>query len=162
MYRRANGKSEFYSLCSGGSKVELFLDEMGMPTIDYPHVHVIHHASGRVDVLASVSRGNHSWRKTLEHAAGQEIEKVITEAARRISIKKIRLLCRGTEHGYVHYRHEDAKYRCVEIVWKGSSIPEVTVIAKDPIGQASRSRTLRLNELFEIDWGANAVHDLAC
>jgi hypothetical protein len=66
MYRKANGKEEFYSICSGkttaSANVSLHVDEDGNPTIDYPHVHVVHHANGRVDVLANVAKVIHPWR----------------------------------------------------------------------------------------------------
>lgn len=87
MYRKANGLGEFYSISKANGNVELFLDRERRPTIDYPHVHVVHHAqSGNVDVIASVTKGKHSFRTTLTRPSGGQVESAIGEACQKLPI----------------------------------------------------------------------------
>lgn len=80
-YRRANGLNEFYSLYSSSSdKIEIFLDRFGMPTTERPHVHVIHHGFGRVDVVATDMFGNHVSRRELNFPSGNEVNQAVDEA----------------------------------------------------------------------------------
>lgn len=84
--KRANGLDEFYSRTLPNDGLELFVDRNGNPTINYPHVHVIHHgSSGKVTVIASVSSGNHVWRKELSgNPSGHEVDAAVREARNRI------------------------------------------------------------------------------
>lgn len=78
--RRANGLNEFYSRMKGNEGMELFVDKEGNPTIDYPHVHIIHTGNNTVEIVASKSRGNHIWRKVLIDPSGSDVEKAVAEA----------------------------------------------------------------------------------
>jgi len=78
--KKANGLEEFYSRTMGNESCELFVDKSGNPTLDYPHVHVVHHGSGTVDVIASSSRGHHVWRTTLNKPSGNEVNSVVKKA----------------------------------------------------------------------------------
>jgi hypothetical protein len=83
-FRRANGLNEFYSILKQNGNIELYIDKAGNPTTSYPHVHVIHRGAGQVDVVASVSDGNHVWRTTLQNASGSEVENAIAIAQSKI------------------------------------------------------------------------------
>ncbi|TCC39387.1 hypothetical protein [Kribbella sindirgiensis] len=78
--RRANGLDEFHSRMLAGDGVEYFEDSRGMPTIDYPHVHVVHHGSGQVDVVASRSSYDHAWRTSLRNPSGNEVQDAVRTA----------------------------------------------------------------------------------
>jgi hypothetical protein len=78
--RRANGLDEFYSRTLGDESCELFLDASGYPTTGYPHVHVVHHGGGSVDVIASDSSGNHPYRRHLDNPSGSEVDDVVSTA----------------------------------------------------------------------------------
>jgi len=78
--RQANGLDEFYSRTMGGDSCELFVDKYGAPTIDYPHVHVIHHGNKKVDIVASASKSNHVWRTTLNDPSGNEVNDAVSQA----------------------------------------------------------------------------------
>ncbi len=69
---RANGFEQFYSRLTAGGKIEYFVGKNGSPTIAYPHVHVTHHGSGRVEVVASRSSSDHPWRTTINDPAGNK------------------------------------------------------------------------------------------
>lgn len=77
---RANGLDKFYSRMTEGGKIEYFEDERGMPTTNYPHVHVIHHGSGQVDVVAAKTRGDHPWRTSLRNPSGNEVHGAVRTA----------------------------------------------------------------------------------
>lgn len=77
---KANGLDQFYSRMTAGGKIEFFTDRNGRPTISRPHVHVIHHGSGKVDVVATDDSGRHPWRTTLYNPSGGEVNKAIAEA----------------------------------------------------------------------------------
>ncbi len=82
--RKANGEREFYSRMLAGDGVEMFIDKSGNPTIDYPHVHVVHHGSGLVEVTASRDRNNHVWRKELRNPSGNEVNSAVYDARARL------------------------------------------------------------------------------
>jgi hypothetical protein len=63
-----------------GGWVELFEDVRGLPTMDYPHVHVVHHRDGSVDVVASRADGVHPWRETIPNADGHAVNVAIERA----------------------------------------------------------------------------------
>jgi hypothetical protein len=67
---RADGEAEFYSRFKQRDQVELFVDKYGNPTINYPHVHVVHHGDGEVNVVASVSKASKPWKTTLHDPSG--------------------------------------------------------------------------------------------
>lgn len=69
---RANGFDQFYSRMKNGGGVEYFVGKNGYPTISYPHVHVVHHGSGRVDIVASRSSSDHPWRTTINDPSGNK------------------------------------------------------------------------------------------
>ena len=77
---RANGLDQFYSRMTAGGKIELFVDKWGGPTTKYPHVHVIHHGSGRVEVVASKSDRDHVWRTSLNNPSGSEVNSAVGRA----------------------------------------------------------------------------------
>lgn len=81
---RANGKDQFYSRMTAGGKIELFVDRHGSPTISYPHVHVVHHGGGTVDVVASRSKGDHSWHRKLHNPSGNDVNRAIDTARRHL------------------------------------------------------------------------------
>jgi hypothetical protein len=83
--RRANGQDEFYSRMMTGEAIEYFVDASGRPTIDYPHVHVIHHGGGTVDVVASRSAGVHVWRTSLMHPSGNQVNVAVSSAQTYLS-----------------------------------------------------------------------------
>jgi hypothetical protein len=83
-YPRANGLNEFYSRVTKNENIELFVDKGGNPTTGYPHVHIVHHQSGQVDIVASVSEGNHVWRTTLQRPTGSEVETAVGMARSKI------------------------------------------------------------------------------
>lgn len=79
----ANGNDEFYSKSENG-KVEYFLDEDNMPTMDYPHVHVIHHPD-RVTMHCSSGEGEHSGHVTMPgEPDGQTVQEAIAECIRKL------------------------------------------------------------------------------
>lgn len=85
--RRVNGFDEFYSRVKSsgwGEYIELMVDRSRNPTIDYPHVHIIHHASGVIEVVASGGPAFHPWRRELRDAGGQEVERAVGEAWRSL------------------------------------------------------------------------------
>ena len=79
--QRANGQNEFYSRFKRSEQIELFVDRYGNPTVDYPHVHVVHHGDGDVDVVATPSEGRHTWETTLRDPSGNEVNEAIQTAA---------------------------------------------------------------------------------
>lgn len=81
---RANGLDQFYSRLTAGGRIELFVDKNGRPTTAYPHVHVVHHGNGSVDVVASLSRGSHVWRTALRNPSGNEVNSAVRQAQQRI------------------------------------------------------------------------------
>ena len=85
--QRANGFNEFHSHMKRGGMIEYFVDRDGRPTINYPHVHVIHHGGGRVEIVASRSRGDHPWRTVVndpQSNKGREIESAIRTAREKL------------------------------------------------------------------------------
>lgn len=81
---RANGLDQFYSIMKKGGNVEYQEDANGMPTIHYPHVHVIHHGSGQVDVVASRSKYEHLWRTTLHNPSGNDVNSAVRTARSKL------------------------------------------------------------------------------
>lgn len=81
---RANGFDQFYSRMTANDKIELFVDHNGRPTISRPHVHVIHHGNGCVEVVATTSEGRHPWRTSLQNPSGNEVNRAIADAGRHI------------------------------------------------------------------------------
>jgi hypothetical protein len=82
--RTANGFDEFYSRTKSGDSCELFLNKYLDLTIDYPHVHIVHHGHGDVDIIASISRENHIWRTSLKNPSGNEVDEAIRAAASKL------------------------------------------------------------------------------
>ena len=91
--RRANGIDEFYSReLPNEDSLELFVDQYGSPTIDYPHVHIIHHGNhpsphmrGLVQIVASDMYGNKVWRTEIPNFPdGHQVEEAVREARSRI------------------------------------------------------------------------------
>lgn len=83
----ADGFAQFHSQINKNEKIEYFVTKNGLPTIDYPHVHVTHHRSGRVDVVASRGPGDHPWRHVINDPAGNkgpEIQSAIREAQQKL------------------------------------------------------------------------------
>ena len=115
MYRKANGLDEFYSRTKAKESVELFIDLNGNPTIDYPHVHIVHKQNGNVDVIASYSKGNHIWQTTLIDPDGKSLAHVITQARDKIidKIKEDREILTGDLESKIEaFINDDAvKYR---------------------------------------------------
>lgn len=81
---RANGLDQFYSRMTAGGRVELFIDKHGRPTTSRPHVHVTHHGSGRVDVVATDSNGQHLWRTSLSSPSGNDVNNAVNSARRQL------------------------------------------------------------------------------
>ncbi|MGM0216487.1 hypothetical protein [Enterococcus sp. AZ109] len=79
--QKANGFNEFYSIYTKGGRIEYFVDKQGNPTINYPHVHIIHRGNGQVEVVASLSRGKHPYRTTLNNPSGGDVNAAIRSAA---------------------------------------------------------------------------------
>lgn len=77
---RVNGTDQFYSRMINGTAVELFVDSNGRPTTARPHVHVVHHGSGRVDVVATNASGGHPWRTQLSNPSGNDVNRAIQDA----------------------------------------------------------------------------------
>ncbi len=77
---RANGFEQFYSRMTQNGKIEYFVDKNGRPTTSYPHVHVVHHGNGQVEVVASRAHGNHSWRTSLRNPSGNEVNGAVSRA----------------------------------------------------------------------------------
>lgn len=77
---RANGLDQFYSRMTAGGMIELFVDKYGSPTTSYPHVHVVHHGSGRVDVVASRSASDKAWNTSLNNPSGNEVNSAVRTA----------------------------------------------------------------------------------
>lgn len=77
---KVNGLETFYSRTLRGDGVELFVDKNGNPTTSYPHVHVIHHGDGRVNVVASKEPGKHVWRHELRNPSGNEVNNAVATA----------------------------------------------------------------------------------
>jgi hypothetical protein len=80
-YPRANGMNEFYSRCKAGGGIELFVDRHGNPTTSYPHIHIVHHPSGQVDIVARSGSGSSAWRTSLNNPSGSSVEAAIRQAA---------------------------------------------------------------------------------
>ena len=78
--RRANGLDEFYSRTLPNDGLEYFVDKNGNPTIDYPHVHVVYHGSGNVEVVASRSQSDKPWRTSLRNPDGHEVNGAVATA----------------------------------------------------------------------------------
>ena len=76
-----DGKGRFYSRSENGI-IEYFLDEDGMPTTEYPHVHVIHHEKNdRCEVICSESKNDHPHREELQgNDIGQQVQSAIQSA----------------------------------------------------------------------------------
>jgi hypothetical protein len=83
-FEKANGLDQFYSRMTAGGKIELFVDKWGNPTTGYPHVHVIHHGSGTVEVLASTAGGEHAFKTSLNNPSGNEVNSAVSEAQTHI------------------------------------------------------------------------------
>lgn len=153
--QRANGLNEFYSRMKANGDVELFIDRTGAPTIDYPHVHLIHKGTGNVDITASLARGEHPWRTTLHNPSGQEVEAAVNTAKSYLPVRA-RLMKEGLEHGYLTYRRDGNNYRCLEILWNGMNINSVTVT--NPGGS---SQTLYVGSNFNMTFEKGATHNLS-
>src|SRR5690242_7651617 len=120
-YRLANGKDEFYSRMGRGEFVELFLDHAGFPTVDYPHIHVVHLSSGDVHVVASFNRVVHGARKILLRASGQEVQAAILAASLVLeTVKVYRILDRAKEQvGSVVFVPHEGVWVCSRIYFNG-------------------------------------------
>jgi len=82
--RLANGLDEFYSRNFNDDDFEYFVDRYGYPTIDYPHVHIIHR-NGIVSVIATQYRGEHVWRVKLNDPDGNLLNRAIRDAISRLN-----------------------------------------------------------------------------
>ena len=80
--RQANGLDEFYSRTMGNDSCELFVDKYGDPTCDYPHVHIVHHGNGNVDIVASLRKGHHiqESRTMLKNPDGNQVNAAVYKA----------------------------------------------------------------------------------
>lgn len=160
-FRKANGLREFYSFfASKGGRIEAQVDGRGNPTLSYPHVHLVHHANGQVDVVASVAKTEHPWRTTLMNPSGQAVEQATKQAAACLDVRRIQLLCEGESHGHVEYRRERGRFRCLSITWQEHALGSVEVMPRDPAkGSAA---TIHVGELFDFVWGRDGKHTLPC
>jgi hypothetical protein len=160
MFRRATDK-EYYSRVNIMGDVHLFVDVDGNPTVEYPHVHIIHFQQGGVTVVVSLSSDEHPWKREIQNPAGQEVESTVAVARSHLVERKIRLLCGQEEHGYILYRRQGDKWLCTAVSWKGQSINAVTAIPR--VTGTGVAVTIRVNELFDMVWGSSgATHDLPC
>jgi hypothetical protein len=114
--RRANGWKEFYSLMASDSgKIEVFLDAEGDPTLDYPHVHVIHHGNGRVDVVGKFNHYKQTFRCELHGADGRDVADTIAKATATIRVKRYDLKHEGQVVGAAVFLVEGSNWRCMSI-----------------------------------------------
>ena len=88
----ATGKQYYSHWGSIKQNVHLFLDLDGNPTLDYPHVHVIHFKNGLVKVEVSLGKRDHPWKKEFNNPSGQEVEQAIDEARTHLVERKIGLV----------------------------------------------------------------------
>jgi hypothetical protein len=88
--RRADGLKEFYSRMEN-EKIELFVGRDGNPTMEYPHVHVIHRGGGQVDVVASANEEHHPWHTTLERPDGNQVNDAVASAWKVLSLYRVSL-----------------------------------------------------------------------
>lgn len=144
--------------------VHRFVDADGNPTIDYPHVHVIHFKSGKTVVVSSIlnrdGKPEHPWKKEIYDPVGdrgQEIEEAISRARGLLAERKIGLLWHGEENGYIRYRSENGRCFCSDIIWSGQRIPAVYVTP----GENGSAQMIRVNETFDLTWGKGAKHNLS-
>jgi hypothetical protein len=161
MPMKANGLDEFYSRMKTNGDVELFVDRRGNPTINYPHVHLVHKGNGNVDVISAISRGDHPWRTTLSSPSGQEVSEAVKNAQSYFP-KRTGLLKDGVKNGYIEYRREGNGYRCIEIVWKGVLTDVITVSGSTTLlGKVSGySETFRSDGYFSFAIQNGGRHNL--
>jgi hypothetical protein len=97
---------EFYSQMRN-EKVELYVGQDGNPTMDYPHVHVVHRGGGQVDVVASANGEHHPWRTTLDHPNGNQVDDAVKAAWKVLSPYRISLKHSKSNEifGYVELIH---------------------------------------------------------
>lgn len=82
--RLANGLNEFYSRNFNDDEFEYFVDNEGLPTIDYPHIHIIFR-KGTVFVIASQNRSDHKWHvKLTDTNDGGALHRTIQEAIKHL------------------------------------------------------------------------------
>jgi hypothetical protein len=84
-YPKATGK-QWYSKHHPRSGVEVMFDKHGRPTIDYPHVHVIHdERKGEIRVVLSLGPTSHPELVTLPgDASGNEVNRAVETLCRKI------------------------------------------------------------------------------
>lgn len=118
--RRVNGFDEFYSRMKSagwGEFIELMVDRNRNPTTDYPHVHIIHHASGTVEIVASGGPGFHPWRKELRNADGQKVEDAVGQAWRSLGQLDLVVLSasRSTAAKFSFIGNDSGGYLCLTV-----------------------------------------------
>lgn len=102
-----------------GELVELFLDRSGHATLDYPHVHVIHHGNGTVEILASLTKGVHTGRKVMHNASGQQVEAAIVTARNLLNTAVYPILKNGQKVGFVKFVPYEGGWLCFQIAYEG-------------------------------------------
>lgn len=125
-YRRANGREEFYSRLGRGGVVELLVDADGMPTMVYPHVHIIHHSSGNVEVLPSFSKTLHGPKRELQHPSGQQVQAAIDKATEILEQVRAYVIrgAAGEEVGSVVFVPRRDIWVCFGITFNGEKLRE--------------------------------------
>ena len=144
VYRRANGLDEFYSRSGRHELVELFLDRQGNPTLNYPHVHVIHHGDHRTEVLASLSSEFHTGKKVLTNPSGQEVAAAILRARSLLNTVAYPINMHDLQIGFVRFVMYRDGWVCSEIILNGRSL---TTFSYRPKGSKT-SMTLERGQTF--------------